>query len=237
MRNTLLLCAAAALAAPTLAHAQTFDVASVRLSPPNHGYFNVSPPGPRFSARTAMLQYLISVAYDVESDLIVAPSWANDTYYDVEAETESAQHLTQEQLRPYLQNLLKDRFGLTFHREPRTTSGYYLVADASGAKLKPTQGKAAAAYMIPGRIMMLNEPVFVLAHTVHRTLQMPVEDHTAVSGNYDVDLKFAPDNATDSTAPSLPTALHEQLGLHLEPHKITQQFLIVDHVDRIPIQN
>ena len=45
MRNTLLLCAT--LVVPTLAHAQTFDVASVRLSPPNHGLFNVSSDAPR----------------------------------------------------------------------------------------------------------------------------------------------------------------------------------------------
>lgn len=233
MRHTLFLCAA--LAVPTLTHAQSFDVASVHLSPPNHGYFSVTPPGPRFSAKTASLQYLIYAAYGV--DLIVVPSWADETYYDVEAETDSTDHLTQEQLRPYLQSLLKDRFGLTFHREQRTNAGYYLVADPTGAKLKPTQGKAAASYIIPGRMLMLNEPPSVLAGMIHLILHMPVEDHTAVSGNYDVDLKFAPDNATDSTAPALPTALHEQLGLHLEPHKITQQFLIVDHVDRIPIQN
>lgn len=233
MRNTLLLCAA--LAVPALTHAQSFDVASVRLSPPNHGFFSVTPPGPRFSAKTITLELLIAYAYGV--DLIVAPSWANDTYYDVEAETDSTDHLTQEQLRPYLQSLLKDRFGLTFHREQRTNSGYYLVTDPTGAKLKPTQGKAAASYMIPGRMLMLNEPPSVLAGMIHLILHMPVEDHTGITGTYDVDLKFAPDNATDSTAPALPTALHEQLGLHLEPHKITQQFLIVDHIERTPADN
>ena len=235
MRHTLLLCAA--LTAPTLAHAQSFDVASVRLSPPNHGYFTVMPPGPRFSARTITLTLLISMAYADDTDNIVAPPWANETYYDVEAETESAQRLTQQQLRPYLQNLLKERFALTLHRESRASSGFFLVADDTGPKLKPAQDTAAKGYILPGRLMVWNEHLAVLARMLQGTLHLPVEDHTNLTGNYDVDLKFAPDNATDSTAPALPTALHEQLGLHLEPHKITQQFLIVDHAERVPTEN
>jgi uncharacterized protein (TIGR03435 family) len=58
----------------------------------------------------------------------------------------------------------------------------------------------------------------------------------SVSGrsDFDVELTFAPFNApvADSTAPDLFTAVHEQLGLKLEPTRAPADVLVIDHAER-----
>jgi len=62
----------------------------------------------------------------------------------------------------------------------------------------------------------------------------PVIDSTGLTGDFDVELTFAPYNApvADSTAPDLFTAVQEQLGLKLEPTKAPVDVLVVDHVEK-----
>jgi len=68
-----------------------------------------------------------------------------------------------------------------------------------------------------------------------------VIDRTGLSGNFDVDVTYTPDNpAVDASnapnAPSLMTALREQLGLRIEPSKAPVEVLIIDSV-RQPTEN
>ena len=73
----------------------------------------------------------------------------------------------------------------------------------------------------------------MLARPVHR----PVVDQTGIKGSFDINLNFAPEGATDSSLPSVFTALQEQLGLHLENRKVPQQTLVIEHVERVPADN
>jgi len=73
------------------------------------------------------------------------------------------------------------------------------------------------------------------------TLGRPVLDRTGLDGSFDVDVTFTPDNPTvDSTdapnAPSLMTAIREQLGLRLESTRAPVDVLVVDRVQP-PTQN
>jgi uncharacterized protein (TIGR03435 family) len=72
----------------------------------------------------------------------------------------------------------------------------------------------------------------MLAHT----LGEPVADQTGLDGTYDFKLDFAPLTETDSTPPSIFTALQEQLGLQLKRQKVPWATLAIDHVDRIPTE-
>lgn len=58
-----------------------------------------------------------------------------------------------------------------------------------------------------------------LANQLGNRLGTVVIDQTGLHESYDLNLEWAPDGATDSSAPSLVTALREQLGLRLEPTK------------------
>jgi uncharacterized protein (TIGR03435 family) len=85
----------------------------------------------------------------------------------------------------------------------------------------------------------------------------PVQDATGLTGKYDIDLTWTPDPAfgprpVNPTAPeatppaagipapegsSLFTALRDSLGLKLERSQTPVQFLVIDHIERIPTEN
>jgi len=64
-----------------------------------------------------------------------------------------------------------------------------------------------------------------------------VLDKTGLTGAYEFTLRYTPDNAPQppsggADAPSLSTALQEQLGLKLEPGKGPVEIIVIDHVER-----
>ena len=95
-----------------------------------------------------------------------------------------------------------------------------------------------------------------LASNLSRQGYGPVQDATGLTGKYDIDLTWAPDKAfepgagdatasaatppgADIPAPEadLFTALRESLGLKLERRNVQVQFLVIDHIERIPTEN
>jgi uncharacterized protein (TIGR03435 family) len=76
----------------------------------------------------------------------------------------------------------------------------------------------------------------------------PPLDATGLAGNFDIELVWtpqpyfttghAPDRRPepDRSAPALNTALQEQLGLKLEPRRVSKEALIVEHIER-PTEN
>jgi uncharacterized protein (TIGR03435 family) len=79
-------------------------------------------------------------------------------------------------------------------------------------------------------------------------LDRPTVDRTGLPGKYAFHLKFAIDqsmheipegfgpHSDEPPAPSIFTAVQEQLGLKLEPSKGPREFLVIDHVER-PSEN
>ena len=63
-----------------------------------------------------------------------------------------------------------------------------------------------------------------------------VIDRTGLAGNWDFDLRYAAESraplAADPDAPSLFTALQEQLGLRLESIRGPVDVLVIDRVER-----
>ena len=70
-----------------------------------------------------------------------------------------------------------------------------------------------------------------------RVVKRPVVDATEITGQYNISLKFSPEEATDSALPSVYTALREQLGLQLVPRKAQVKQLIIDRANRVPTEN
>jgi uncharacterized protein (TIGR03435 family) len=63
-----------------------------------------------------------------------------------------------------------------------------------------------------------------------------VVDKTGLSESYNFTMEWAPDQAVDSSSPSLTTALREQLGLMLESQKSPVEVLVVDSLEK-PSEN
>ena len=85
-----------------------------------------------------------------------------------------------------------------------------------------------------------------LARSMSNQAGRIIVDKTGLTGGFDIDLEFTPDPAAaggqppaaggDANAPSLFTALEEQLGLKLVPQRGPVEMLVIDRVER-PTEN
>lgn len=222
------------------AQPSSFEVASVRASPANHGYTSISPSGAeRFTATNTSLKLLISLAFGVDSNQVDGKfGWLDSAYYDVQAKPPTDHGLTYEELRPFLQNLLATRFHLVAHRETRYVSGYWLVVAKGGPKLTAAKEASTGGYILPNGIRNPGASMMTLASTLALPAGKPVIDKTGITGTYDIDLKYAPEGSADSELPSMFSAIQEQLGLKLDPQKhVPITVLVVDDVDKVPTPN
>jgi len=120
----------------------TFEVASVKPSPPptpgtfymgSSGGPGTSDPG-QATFRNVTQRMLLAQAYDVQDYQISGPSWLESERYDIVAKVPKG--ATKEQFRLMLQNLLAERFKLTLHHETKDLPRYELVVAKGGSKLK-----------------------------------------------------------------------------------------------------
>ncbi|MGO9012389.1 MAG: TIGR03435 family protein [Bryobacteraceae bacterium] len=121
--------------------------------------------------------------------------------------------------------------------------------------------------MMPGRARMIGngQPISKLADALARQLGRPVTDKTGLTGAYDFTLDFDPEgsmggrggmmmrmpggpppggggdgpaaNPPETEAAGLFTALQEQLGLKVEQKKGPLDMLVVDHSEKVPVEN
>lgn len=180
---------------------------------------------------------LIEFAFGIKSfQLEGGPSWLDEKNYDFVATTGDATPFTGQTLAPYLQSLLADRFHLVYHRTQKEFPVYVLTAAKSGPKLTPnaagekdsgtnSNGNHGIVHMTGKNLTMAGFASF-LANQLDR----PVIDRTGLQERYDVKLDWSR-SETDTTLPSIFSALQEQLGLRLEAGKGPVEILVIDSVD------
>jgi uncharacterized protein (TIGR03435 family) len=129
----------------SIAYAQTpqFEVASVKPSPPDRlnsrgisGGPGTKDPG-LFTCDDARLVDLVIIAYDLPWYRFSGPAWMNTTRFDISAKIPDG--TTKEQFRLMQQNLLIERFKMTFHHEQKELPAYDLVVAKNGPKLKEAE--------------------------------------------------------------------------------------------------
>jgi uncharacterized protein (TIGR03435 family) len=262
-----------------------FEVASIK---ENHDVYNrvgISFSRGSFTATGVPLKMLISSAYSVRPFQISGgPNWINTTKYNIDAKMpdglgEQIQNLPQDQRREkmsqLIQSLLTDRFHLKVSHETREGPVYDLVVAKNGPLLheskpgdnnsnemkgpdgKPVHGNFIR--MMPGELEGQAVAIEFLATSLSQQLGRKVVDQTGLKGNYDFDLKWAPDQGpggpggmmgagpggpppgspggdapppADSSGPSIFTAVQEQLGLKLESAKGQVEMLVIDSVEK-----
>jgi uncharacterized protein (TIGR03435 family) len=80
----------------------------------------------------------------------------------------------------------------------------------------------------------------VLANYLSGVVRRLVSDQTGLSELYDLDLNYSAEEAQSadlSAAPGILTAVQEQLGFKLESRKPLFDMIIVDHVEKLPVEN
>jgi uncharacterized protein (TIGR03435 family) len=233
--------------ATQLAHAQTstvtFEVATVKPaapSPDGHTHINY-PPDDRFSATNITLLDLMQWAYGMpERQILDAPPWLASTRFDIAAKADAGDQimgLTSEQdhdlKRRMVQALLADRFHLKLHQDTRTLPAYDLIPAKGGSKLQPSQSNGKSVGTGRSHFDGQGLTTAIIAEELSQITGRVVVDKTDLTGRYDLKLQWTPDDApaTDNSAPSLFTAIQEQLGLKLESAKEAVPVLVIDHVD------
>lgn len=235
--TALVLCSAALWAQQSDA-LPSFEVASVRLSADKSAMMTFGPLGTgTYTIRGAMLQFLVEQAYNVPPEQISGIEKLGSELYDISAKAEPGVLLTPENLAPRVQRLLIERFRLAVHKDSKVFDGYALVAARGGPKLTPATGEQQVGSIFPGGLRLMNMPLSSFSTSLRTLAGRPVLDKTGIQGSYDFTLRFAPLDNPDSALPSFATALQEQLGLKLEPAKVTLGLIVIDHVEKIPAEN
>ncbi len=251
----LLVCLMAGATAPRwIAFAQElrFEVASVRPNTSGKGgamgpYLAVG----RVLGTNVSLGMLVERAYQVFPFQIEGgPNWVNSDRFDIEGK--AAGTLSKEQAWQMLQGLLAERFKLALHWETKETSVYEMTVVKSGVKFKegkcvgqpgpsnPCGGVSGSRSTLMGRVTTVADVASTLAGLLGRV----VIDKTGLTGKYDFDLHWTPDETAvkgpgdpdapppDPNGPSIFTALQEQLGLELRAAKGPVEMLVIDRAEK-----
>ena len=205
----------------------------------------------RFVEKAYTLKLLIAAAYDLNPRTILGgPGWMDSDHYDILAVTPGAVRPTHDEQMSMLRNLLAERFSLTFHREQKEFSIYVLEVAKSGPKLKASSAAAEDPpalistvfeqhIHLPARNASMRDFVSLLQRAV---LDRPVVDKTGLSGMFDFDLDWAPDEtqfggdvpvaSTEAPAAPLFLAMQDQLGLKLTATRGPVDALVVDKAEQ-----
>ncbi len=118
--------------------------------------------------------------------------------------------------------------------------------------------------MAPGHMQAKKTSMDALANMLANLTGRPVIDQTELKGSYDITLDYAPETAEglmmaggpmpppsggagsgegrgpmapDSSALSLPAAVQKELCLKLEPKKLPVENIIIDSIEKVPVEN
>jgi uncharacterized protein (TIGR03435 family) len=120
---------------------------------------------------------------------------------------------------------------------PPPPAGGQILPLTAGTALSKC-GTALAPGWFSARAISFEQFAILLSRTIRR----PVVDRTNLTGPFDFDLMFLPESPTPSPvpvpadAPSIFTAVQEQLGLKLDPRRVPTDVIVIDNVER-PTEN
>jgi uncharacterized protein (TIGR03435 family) len=234
------------------AAAPMFDVASVKVS--QFGRMGgegsrretIAPEPGSLTMRNVRLQAIIGWAYQVADFEVTGPGWLNDERYDIIAKAGSP--VPVEDMRPMLQTLLAERFKVELHRQTKETSIYALVVGKGGPKLQEStddgpQSLGGAKMRAEARNTTMAQLAGALQHEIH----LPVMDMTGLKGKYNFSLdlmpyvgepqQHLPGEPPPDAASIISQAFSDQLGLRLEPRKAPLEMVVVDHAEKVPVEN
>jgi len=226
--------------------APAFEVASVKHAtgggPPGDIPRNMDDSPGHFAMHNVSMRFALEWAYDLKDYEISVPDWMiAEERYDIDARAAAA--ATNDQMRPMLQALLRERLRMKQHFEKRELSVYILARGAGAPKV--TEASAGGQPGISGDANgahFHNQPISRFIFMLTRRLDRPVLDRTGLKGIYDftIDLSglgFGGQPPAESDAPSIFTTVQRDLGLKLEPKKEMIDVLVIDHAEKVPIAN
>ena len=205
------------------------------------------------------VNWLIKFAYNVHAHQIEGgPAWLDSARYDVVGRPDTPGQPNKDQMKLMIQKLLADRFQLKFHTEKRELPVYAMVVLKSGAKITVSAADPNAFPGIgfaqgPGVLSLIgrNTGLDGVARALQsNVLDRPVVDQTGLTGRYDFNLKFTPDQSQIANFGTLPpgaandpdappdifAAFEQQLGMKLLSTKAIVDVMVIEKIER-PSEN
>jgi uncharacterized protein (TIGR03435 family) len=237
-----------------------FEVATIepsKLDWPSEGRFMRMQSVHQFVARNYTLRVMLAAGYYLTPRAVSGgPAWVDSERFDILAEAPNQVRPTTDEQMAMLRKLLGERFNLALHREEKQFSIYALTVAKNGPKLTAAAPETSPEGSPPlvfnlspdgARLAARNASMKELAWVMQRSaLDRPVVDRTGLTGRYDFDLEWTPDETQfggnvpkanpASPRPELFAAMQEQLGLRLEATKGLIQALVIDRAER-PSEN
>jgi uncharacterized protein (TIGR03435 family) len=194
-----------------------------------------------------------------------APDWAKSELYEINAKLEDslfegrwkklAWEQQQNQVMLMLRSLLADRFKLKVRHETKELPVYALVLAKNGPKFAEDNSHLEIRAINArgrGKIEATSADFALFADFVSWQPELDgriVLDKTGLRGHYSFKFEWTPESPSvrpgqptapappsDSSGPSLFTALQEQLGLKLESTKASVDTIVIEHIER-PSEN
>jgi len=261
-------CAVAAVLAQT--PAPSFETASVKPNASGPGApMAVRPQNDRLTIVNVPGRQLVQMAFRVDVEQIEgAPSWLVNEHFDVTAKA-AAPFSSLNRWQDMLRTLLEERFRLRVRHAPKEVQGFVLVLARADGRLGVSLRRASATcaeLTARSKDPEKDDPCGVLATAMRAfrsgmtsihglelsqlvglaraDLRRPIVDETGLTGAFDWDLKWTPQNflgqsfnrerfpTIDPDGPAIGTAVEEQLGLKLESRRIPLDVIVIEHVER-----
>jgi len=237
-------------------------------------------------ASLSLRDYLVA-AYQVKFYQIFGPDWLAGDRFDVSAKLPAG--AKRSEVPAMIQSLLEDRFEMKAHRDKKELPVYALTVGKGGPKLKESPldeeapdspggrgainvnvvggrggtslkfGRGASFTFADDKIVATKLSMQVFVDTLGRFLDRPAVDETGLTGTYDFELPFTPEDframriraaiaagvvlppealraMEGASGDSLFTAV-QAVGLKLESRKAPVDVVIVDSIRKTPTAN
>ena len=252
----------AVLAAAPLLPAQfdAFEVATIKPVAPQDehaGRYIRMQSAHVFQAKNYTVHGMIAAAYDLNPRAISGgPAWVGTQAWEILARTPGEKRPTWDDQMAMLRKLLAERFNLSFHREKKQFNIYDLTVSKEGSKLKATEAAPDEApnmtstvfpaasggidhVMLPAHNITITQFAGLLSRAI---LDRPVVDNTGLTGRYDFELEWTPDETQfggqlpsgppDEPKPGLFLAMQQKLGLRIEATRGAVDAIVIDRLER-----
>ena len=237
-----------------------FDVISVRQDKNPNAISHARVDADGIAAENVTVHMLLMESYQLNEDQLVGePSWAKTDRFDIQAKVAGSDvaklaKLSTKDRRSMFRQVLTEQFHLTTHTDTKQLPVYVVTVAKGGPKFKPhvpdpahpERENGSGWFSWSGGHLVAQGPtmayfLFALSLETRHTFV----DKTGLTGNYDFHLEWTPDDMAASSgsnegaqpvagdsAPSIFTAIQEQLGLKLESTKGPVQVMVIDSVAR-----
>ena len=229
--------------------APAFEVASVKVSDPSFGegrgnrqdQISISPGG--VTMMNTRLKSIIQWAFHLQNIQVTGPGWIESSHFDIVAKAPGL--ADEDHLRAMVQSLLAQRFKLAYHKETKEMTAYVMTVGKNGHKMTPSQGEGEMSVQ-PGPSRMVAHFTHVTAARLAEMTQSPLQgvvvDQTGLKGEWDFTLDastFAgtPPSSMEEAIGMVIQAVYDQLGIKIDQKKTQAEVLVVEHAEKVPVEN